>query len=73
LLSLGIGGRVGAERQDGVHFVFSIHKQIHFGHSSIHRVYGVLRAELWGEALKKFQGISYVHSRETSRAAKAKI
>ncbi|OJD14068.1 hypothetical protein AJ78_05545 [Emergomyces pasteurianus Ep9510] len=36
-------------------------------------VYGVLRAELWGEALEKFQRISYVHSRETGRAAKVKI
>lgn len=36
-------------------------------------VYGVLRAELYGEALEKFQRISYVHSRETSRAAKVKI
>ncbi|KMU84079.1 hypothetical protein CIHG_01865 [Coccidioides immitis H538.4] len=36
-------------------------------------VYGTLRAELWGEAIKKFQRISYVHSRETSTAAKVKI
>ncbi|KAL2004805.1 hypothetical protein VTN00DRAFT_3078 [Thermoascus crustaceus] len=36
-------------------------------------VYGVLRAELWGEALEKFQRISYVHGRETARAAKVKI
>jgi len=36
-------------------------------------VYGVLRAELWGEALTKFRNISYVHGRETSRPAKAKI
>lgn len=36
-------------------------------------VYGVLRAELWGEAIEKFQRISYVHNREVSRAAKVKI
>ncbi|OJD23563.1 hypothetical protein ACJ73_05081 [Blastomyces percursus] len=36
-------------------------------------VYGVLRAELLGEAIEKFQRISYVHGRETSRAAKVKI
>ncbi|KAH6723249.1 ClpP/crotonase-like domain-containing protein [Leptodontidium sp. MPI-SDFR-AT-0119] len=36
-------------------------------------VYGVLRAELWGDAAKKFQRISYVHSRRTSRPALVKI
>lgn len=36
-------------------------------------VYGVLRSELYGEALDKFQSISYVHSRPTSRPALAKI
>jgi len=36
-------------------------------------VYGVLRGELYGQALEKFQGISYVHSRSTSRAALAKL
>jgi enoyl-CoA hydratase/carnithine racemase len=36
-------------------------------------VYGVLRSELYGEAEKKFQGISYVHSRATTRPALAKI
>ncbi|KAF2229518.1 ClpP/crotonase [Viridothelium virens] len=36
-------------------------------------VYATLREELWGEALKKFGRISYVHGRETSRPAKAKI
>jgi len=36
-------------------------------------VYGVLRAELWGDAARKFQGISYVHSRQTSRPPLAKI
>lgn len=36
-------------------------------------IYGVLRAELWGEAAKKFQSISYVHSRQTSRPALAKL
>lgn len=36
-------------------------------------VYGVLRQELWGEAIKKFQKISYVHSRQTTRPALAKI
>lgn len=36
-------------------------------------VYGVLRDELWGEAAKKFQRISYVHSRQTSRPALVKL
>lgn len=36
-------------------------------------VYGVLRDELWGEATKKLQRISYVHSRETSRQARVKL
>jgi enoyl-CoA hydratase/carnithine racemase len=36
-------------------------------------VYGVLRQELWGEALKKFQKISYVHSRPTGRPALLKL
>lgn len=41
---------------------------------SLHsRVYALLRQELWGEAIKKFQRISYVHSRVTSAPAKAKI
>jgi hypothetical protein len=37
------------------------------------RVYAALRAELWGEAIGKFQQISYVHGRLTSTPAKAKI
>ncbi|KIV84078.1 hypothetical protein PV11_06052 [Exophiala sideris] len=36
-------------------------------------VYGVLRHELYGEALVKFQKISYVHSRLTARPAKVKL
>ncbi|BCS28533.1 enoyl-CoA hydratase/isomerase family protein [Aspergillus puulaauensis] len=36
-------------------------------------VYAALRAELWGEAIEKFQRISYVHGRHTSAPAKAKI
>jgi enoyl-CoA hydratase/carnithine racemase len=36
-------------------------------------VYGVLRNELWGEASKKLQRISYVHSRQTSRPALVKL
>lgn len=36
-------------------------------------VYGLLRAELWGEALEKFRAISYVHHRRVGTAAKAKI
>ncbi|KAJ5625715.1 hypothetical protein N7510_002024 [Penicillium lagena] len=36
-------------------------------------VYALLRQELWGEAIKKFQRISYVHSRMTSAPAKVKI
>jgi len=36
-------------------------------------VYGILRSELYGEAAKKFQGISYVHSRDTTRKGLARI
>jgi enoyl-CoA hydratase/carnithine racemase len=36
-------------------------------------VYGVLRAELYGDALRAFQGISYVHGRSTSRKALVKL
>jgi enoyl-CoA hydratase/carnithine racemase len=36
-------------------------------------VYGVLRAELYGDALKSFQHISYVHSRSTNRKALVKV
>ncbi|KAL6245463.1 hypothetical protein RBB50_007462 [Rhinocladiella similis] len=36
-------------------------------------VYGLLRAELWGEALEKFKAISYVHRKRIGTAAKAKI
>lgn len=36
-------------------------------------VYGLLRAELWGEALEKFKRISYVHSKRTGTVPKAKI
>ncbi|KAJ5601619.1 hypothetical protein N7510_011153 [Penicillium lagena] len=36
-------------------------------------VFALLRSELYGDALKKFQQISHVHSRETSRQPKAKI
>lgn len=36
-------------------------------------VYAVLRSELYGEAMDKFQSISYVHGRQTSRPALAKI
>ncbi|KAL4905086.1 hypothetical protein BDW74DRAFT_152962 [Aspergillus multicolor] len=36
-------------------------------------VYAALRAELWSEAIAKFQRISYVHGRLTSVPAKAKI
>lgn len=36
-------------------------------------VYGVLRHELYGEALDKFQSISFVHGRPTSRPALTKI
>jgi len=36
-------------------------------------VYSLLRNELWGEATEKFQRISYVHGRMTSKPAKAKI
>jgi enoyl-CoA hydratase/carnithine racemase len=36
-------------------------------------VYGLLRYELWGEAIRQFQRISYVHGRQTSLPAKAKV
>ncbi|EPS30150.1 hypothetical protein POX_b02839 [Penicillium oxalicum] len=36
-------------------------------------VYALLRHELWGDAIEKFQRISYVHGRMTSAPAKAKI
>ncbi|KAG8665348.1 hypothetical protein FPOAC2_10425 [Fusarium poae] len=36
-------------------------------------VYGLLRGELYGEALRAFQQISYVHSRLNSRQAKVKL
>jgi hypothetical protein len=36
-------------------------------------VYGLLRGELYGEALRAFQQISYVHSRLNSRPAKVKL
>ncbi|KAK4861723.1 hypothetical protein LT330_003758 [Penicillium expansum] len=36
-------------------------------------VYALLRQELWGDAIRKFQRISYVHSRATSAPAKVKI
>ena len=36
-------------------------------------VYGLLRAELWGEALEQLRTISYVHRKRVGTAAKAKI
>ncbi|KAG2414722.1 hypothetical protein HFD88_003914 [Aspergillus terreus] len=36
-------------------------------------VYGLLRYELWGDAIRQFQRISYVHSRQTSLPARAKV
>lgn len=36
-------------------------------------VYGLLRGELWGDALEKLKRISYVHSRRVGTEAKAKI
>ncbi|KAJ9652398.1 hypothetical protein H2198_008367 [Neophaeococcomyces mojaviensis] len=36
-------------------------------------VYGLLRTELWGEALKKFRRISYTHRRREGTEPKAKI
>ena len=36
-------------------------------------VYGVLRGELLGDSLQKFQSLSHVHSRATSRIAKVKL
>lgn len=36
-------------------------------------VYGMLRGELYGEAVRAFQGISNVHSRLVSREARVKL
>jgi enoyl-CoA hydratase/carnithine racemase len=36
-------------------------------------VYGLLRSELWGEALEKLKSISFVHRKRVGTAAKAKI
>ncbi len=36
-------------------------------------VYGLLRSELWGEALEKLKMISFVHRKRVGTAAKAKI
>lgn len=36
-------------------------------------VYGLLRAELYGDAVRAFQQISYVHSRVIAREAKVKL
>ena len=36
-------------------------------------VYGLLRTELWGDAVEKFRRISYVHSKRIGTQAKAKI
>lgn len=36
-------------------------------------VYGLLRSELWGEALEKFKRISYVHRKREGTEPKAKI
>lgn len=36
-------------------------------------VYGLLRTELWGDALDKLKQISYVHSKRTGTVPKAKI
>ncbi|EEH47489.2 uncharacterized protein PADG_03573 [Paracoccidioides brasiliensis Pb18] len=36
-------------------------------------VYSILRQELWGEAARKFQSISYVHQRRTILPPKVKI
>lgn len=36
-------------------------------------VYGLLRSELYGNAIEAFKKISYVHSRATVREAKVKI
>ncbi|KAJ5781023.1 hypothetical protein N7457_006183 [Penicillium paradoxum] len=36
-------------------------------------VYALLRSELYGDALRSFQGISHVHSREVSRQPRMKL
>lgn len=62
---------MGTKGEDGVS---SIHLSKRIMLISHHlSVYALLRQELWGEAIKKFQRISYVHSRMTSAPAKAKI
>ncbi|CAG8110230.1 unnamed protein product [Penicillium salamii] len=37
------------------------------------RVYALYRRELWGEAIRTFQEISYVHGRPTSTLVRAKV
>ena len=44
----------------------------HAGRASM-GVYGLLRSELWGEALDKLKAISFVHRKRVGTAAKAKI
>lgn len=36
-------------------------------------VYGILRQELWGDAAREFQSISYLHSRSTVIGPKVKV
>lgn len=66
---------MGAQGEDGVRISLSLlYPSVEqFLIWLLYSVYGVLRAELWGEAIEKFQRISYVHNREVSRAAKVKI
>jgi len=54
-------------RQRAVEFAATIAPRATMG------VYGLLRSELWGEALDNFKAISYVHRKRVGTAAKAKI
>lgn len=78
---------MGGEEQDGVSFIsvifFACNLYVRRGSFSFfsrerfliwwNRVYGVLRDELWGEALRKFQRISYVHSKQVARPSRIKL
>lgn len=66
---------MGTEGEDGVSLTLESKMRISSLYllSSFCSVYALLRHELWGEAIEKFQRISYVHSRMTSAPAKAKI
>lgn len=54
-------------RERAIEFAKSIAPRASMG------IYGLLRSELWGEALDKFKAISYVHRKRVGTAPKAKI